>query len=222
MKRYQFWLVPFVAFVCWFPETCPGQLIVPSGPVKTSPPANSNSADQTKRPAWPEIDKSVKATLAMVKDYKPGDLITREDAAGVFAVLKKTGWEVKKSADLSERMLSSSDEMVRELRSKQGRKLMQNIGSVPGGYDRLDRLRSQPYGSRRLREVIQQPEGYKLIEYMATTPGGKQMGRELSSKTRGDFNAPTKKIYTEQQFLAELKTIYQSETETPPKSAAGR
>ena len=207
-----------LAVLCGFvgAEACLAQQIVPSG--RPQPPQlKSNPLAKPNRPAWKDVEKTVKATLAMLKDYKPGDLITREDAAGVFTALKKSGWEVKKSDDLSERMLSTSDEMVRELRTKQGRKFMRNVGGVPGGYDRLDRLRNLPYGSRRLREFIREPEGYKLIEYMATTPGGKRMGRELSSKKRGDFNAPTQKIYTEQLLISELKTLYQTETEAPAK-----
>ena len=62
---------------------------------------------------------------------------------------------------------------------------------------------------------MHQPGGSKLIEYMATTPGGANMGRELSSKKRGDFNAPTQRIYTEAQLVAELKTRYEAEPEKP-------
>lgn len=177
-------------------------------------PKNSSSG----RPVWKDVEKAVKSALALRKDYKPGDLIAREDGTGVFAQLKKSGWEVKNSAELSERMLPASDELVRELRGKKSVAFMRKITSVPGGFDRLDRLRKQPYGSRRLREFINQPEGYKLIEYMATTPGGKRMGRELSSKKHGDFNAPTKRIYTEQQLLAELKTLYEAESSAVSES----
>ena len=194
------------------------QEIVPSRP--SSRPANSDrNASRSDRPKWDEIEKTIQSTLAAEKGYRPGDLITRDDGSRVFAALKKIGWEVKGPGELAERMLSSSDELVRELRSKDGRKFMRNITSVPGGYDRLDRLRNLPQGSRRLREFITQPEGHKLIEYMATTPGGKKMGRELSSKKRGNFNAPTQKIYTEQELIAELKTQYDAPSEPKPEAS---
>ena len=210
-------ILTVLGFTCWLgADLCSGQQIVPApGRARVVTPSKNSSSG---RPAWKDVEKNVKSALALRKDYKPGDLISREDGTGVLALLKKSGWEVKNSAELSERLLPASDELVRELRGKKGLVFMRKIGGVPGGYDRLDRLRNQPYGSRRLREFINQPEGYKLIEYMATTPGGKRMGRELSSKKQGDFNAPTKRIYTEQQLLAELKTLYEAEP-SPSKSS---
>lgn len=177
---------------------------VPKGPM-----AASDAHPQ--RPAWPDIEKGVKSKFAQSKDYQTGDLITREDATAVLIELKKLGWKVPEQSQLTQRLLSASDEMVRRLRSKEGMKFMREIGGVPQGYDRLDRLRRLPNGQRRLKELINKPGGHTLIQYMATTPGGENMGRELSSKSRGDFNEATKRIYTEAQLLMELKTLYQAE-----------
>jgi hypothetical protein len=173
------------------------------------PAAASDSKPQ--RPAWADIEKSVKATLAKTQGYQEGDLITREDASAVLADLKTLDWKVPEPSQLTDRLLPASDEMVRQLRGKQGVKFMREIGSVMEGYDRLDRLRKLPNGQRRLRELIHQPGGYTMIQYMATTRGGENMGRELSSKKQGDFNSATKRIYTESQLLTELKTRYQAE-----------
>ncbi len=89
---------------------------------------------------------------------------------------------------------------------------MREIAGVPEGFDRLDRLRRLPDGQKRMKELIADPGGSTMIQYLATMPGGKNMGRQLSSKKHGDFNASTKRIYTEAQLLAELKTRYEAES----------
>lgn len=178
---------------------------------KTAPAA------KTERPAWKELEKSVKSTLAQGKEYQPGDLITREEASAALAELKKLGWEMKEPAKLTERMLPGSDALVTQLRGKGGVRFMREIARVPEGFDRLDRLRGLPDGERRIKELMSQPGGATLIQYMATTKGGENMGRELSSKKRGDFNAATKRIYTEAQLLAELKTRYEAESKSSTK-----
>jgi hypothetical protein len=167
---------------------------------------------KTQRPAWEAVENAVKSTLAQTKDYQAGDLITREEASKVLAELKKLGWEVQEQSPLSERMLSSGDEMVRQLRDKNGVRFMREISAVPEGFDRLDRLRRLPDGQKRMKELIADPGGSIMIQYLATTPGGKNLGRQLSSNKRGDFNASTKRIYTEAQLLAELKTRYDAES----------
>jgi hypothetical protein len=220
-NRGCFAMIPFAGvLLCLFadPEVSPGQfappgdrvVIEPARPSKSVPAADQSTPSDL--PDWKAIEKSVRAEFAQIKDYKPGDLITREDAAGVFPALKKLGWKLKKPDELIERMLPASDDMVRQLRSKQGQKFMHDVSGVAGGFDRLDRLRNLPNGTRRLRELIQNPGGATLIEYMATTPGGKNMGRQLSTPNRGDFNAATKRIYTESELISALKSIYEAES----------
>lgn len=221
-QKSGFWgLLPFVGAACWFlgnTGLCSVQIVPAPNRADTSQPAETrNDAEQAELPAWTALEKTAQTALSQNKDYQPGDLITREEATGVFAALKKAGWQVKKSKDLTERLLPASDEMVRQLRSLQGKKFMRNINGFSGGFDRLDRLRKLPNGSKRLREFIQQPEGHKLIEYMATTPGGKHMGRELSSKKHGDFNAPTKRIYTDKELFAELRTLHAADSAAASK-----
>ncbi len=158
----------------------------------------------------------MQAALTETVGYQAEDLINQADAARVFAALKKRGWDVKTSGDFTKQLLPASDELVRELNSKRGKVFMREVAKTPGGFDRLDRLRKLPYGRRRLQELINQPGGFTLIQYMATTSGGKTMGRELSSKKRGNFNAPTKRIYTESELIQALKPIYAAQS-SPPK-----
>lgn len=195
-----------------------GQSATSSTRVRTTAPAKGKS--KTDKPKWATVEKTVKGTFAKMKDYRPGDLITQDDAAKIFPVLKSEGWEIKDSKELTKRLLPASDEMVSQLRGQRGKKFMREIGSVPKGYDRLDKLRNLPYGSRRLRELINQPGGYTMIQYMATTPGGQKMGRQLSSPQRGNFNAPTDRIYTGTDLLAVLKAVYHAEN--PPVGSPSR
>ena len=207
------WLLALVlAGTILLPAFSPAQSsrAVRSVPSVTKPARPAQKASE-KRPDWKEIEKSIKSALAQTKDYRPGDLLAQDDAKKALQAAKKSGWTVAASHKLPERLLPASDELVRLFHGEKGTKFMRQIAGVPGGFDRLDKLRRQPNGSRRLQELMTQPDGYKLIEYLATTPAGRKTGRELSRGGR-DFNATTKRIYTEGELLAALKVIYAEET----------
>lgn len=178
---------------------------------RVKPAASPTGDKQPEKLNWDDLEKLIKTTLAQTKDYRPGDLITQEEAGKVFPALKAKGWEVKSSKEVTEHLLPASDELVRQLRAQPGKKFMRKIGSVSQGFDRLDKLRGLPYGSRRVRELMNDPGGYSLIEYMATTKGGQTLGRQLTATGRGDFNAPTDRIYTESDLLGALKALYDAE-----------
>ncbi len=116
-------LIVWMGFGClWLQVPKEGQAqSVRTTIVKPKSEPKKNLEPKPQRPAWKDIEKAVKSRFAQTKDYQAGDLITREEASSVLAELKKLGWEVQEQNKVSERMLSSGDEMVKQLRDKKGR-----------------------------------------------------------------------------------------------------
>jgi len=214
-----FRFVSVIAFLILVPgqisaEEQPSRTIGLSGSRST---ARSNAA-ASDRPAWPVIEKAIRGKQPQEKGYQPGDLITRQEGTAILKELKRIKWPITPDTQITDRMLPKNDEMLRLLRSKRGLDFMRNISRFPGGYDRLDKMRGLPDGSKRLREIVTEPGGSKLIEYLATTRGGRNMGRQLSRGGQRDFNAPTNRIYTIDDLIAALQTIYQAETAEKEKT----
>jgi hypothetical protein len=174
---------------------------------------------------WDKLHAAVTEHFAAIKDYNAGDLLARADVTRLGDALKKLGWVPKDWKDVLEDVLPDGDELVRALRTPQGRSFMRKIAAQPGGYDRLDRLRKLPRGSRQLRELIETRDGDKLIEYLTTTDGGKALGKQLS-RTKGGrgFNESTGRIYTEDDLLKRLEATYRREhgLETSAEPATGQ
>ena len=188
---------------------------------------------KTELPQWSEIESVVndhfsegsgKKTTRRRKSrrYKQpeqlqeNDLITQQDVSGLFKKIEKLGWEITKQdrKKILDRLLSESDFLVRQLRTAHGRRFMRKISTLPGGYDRIDRLRKMPHGKKRIQEFIKGPDGDKMIEYMTTTKHGKNLGKQLSrTKTGRNFNEPTGMFYTQKDVLEHLQKLYQTEAE---------
>lgn len=136
-------------------------------------------------------------------------LLSRGEVQPLFAQFEKAGWKVEDEKDILDHVLADNDFMVQQLRTPQGRQFAAQIARYPEGYDRADRLRRLPRGERFLSDMVRGPDGYKLIEYMTMSPYGYNMGLMLSDTPDGrDFNQPTGRIYTSDQFLKRLRESY--------------
>jgi hypothetical protein len=186
-----------------------------------------------KFPTFEKVQQTVEKQFSLNRGYRSGDLITTSDVESVFRKLEKINWKVADRKDILKQVLSSSDWMARQFSTNSGRDFMRHVSDLPGGYDRVDRLRRMPYGQQQIAALIQGPDGYKMFEYMTTTPGGKNMGLMLSQGVNGaDFNGSTGRIYTELDLLKRLKKSYDREavrrlkiekiekTETPKEQPA--
>lgn len=172
------------------------------------------AADPEPLPTSAEVQGVVREYFAGVKDYEPGDLITRGQVEAVLAQLKEAGWEVSEAKELTGAALPDGSFLPQQLSSRKGRRFMRQISKFPGGYDRLERLSQLPDGRRIVRKLIEGPDGYKMVEYLTSTRGGKNLGRMLSRTPRGKgFNKPTRKIYTEQELLERLEESRVAELE---------
>jgi len=195
-------------------------------------PADSKSVEgeavetQSEFPEWSEIEsvlndhfsggsgkKSARRSKSRRHEQlQENDLITQQDVSGLFSKIEKSGWEISKQdrKQILDHLLSESDSLVRQLRTAHGKKFMRKISKLPGGYDRIDRLRKMPHGKYRIQEFIKGPDGDKMIEYMTTTKYGKNLGKLLSNAKSGrNFNEPTGMLYTQKDVLEHLQKIYQ-------------
>jgi len=173
-----------------------------------------DAKEAAKFPEFADVRKAVSEHLAETKGYKSGDILSTSNVEPVFAVIEKLGWKVADEKEFVKATLPDNDYLVRQLRTKEGRKFQRNVGNIPLAYDRFDRIRNMPRGSYRVRELIEGPDGFKMIEYMTTTKGGRNLGRYLDNAENGkDFNQPTGRIYTEANLLARLQLSYDAELE---------
>jgi hypothetical protein len=177
---------------------------------------DKNAADKKpatgKFPTFEKVQETVERQLAANRSYQPGDLITVSVVEMLFRKLEKINWKVADRKDILKQVLPDSDWMARQFSGDRGREFMRHIADLPGGYDRVDRLRRMPYGQQQIVNLIGGPDGYKLFEYMTTTQGGRNMGKMLSQGVNGEnFNQPTGRIYTELDLVKRLKKSYDRE-----------
>lgn len=170
-------------------------------------------------PEWRQIELAVWRQFEALADYQPGQIITRGDAEPIFKH-KLMGWLGADRTAILNQLPEDDDFLVRQLRTRPGRKFGSQVAAYAHAYDRLDRLSRLPRGRRIVEDLIKSPGGYKLIEYMTTSPGGAELGRMLSKAPKGkDFNGPTGRIYTVEMLLARLK---QSHTKAKKTEAEGK
>ncbi|HEY4311561.1 MAG TPA: hypothetical protein VGN12_19095 [Pirellulales bacterium] len=157
-------------------------------------------------PSLDQVEATVEGYFSQQARLQPGEIISRSQVRAVLDLLQRQGWKVPHQAELLERVLDDSDPLVRELRTKDGRKFSKQIAHFPHAYDRLDRLVRMPTGKSILWRSVHTPGGYQLFEYLTTAPGGNEMGRMLMNGSAGrDFNKPTGRIYTTSGLIAELR-----------------
>lgn len=167
------------------------------------------------------VEKAVVRHFERLPGYRPGEIISRSQAAPLFAQLRWMGWTVVDAKSLVERVPPDSDFLVRQLRTPSGRRFMQRVADSPGSYDELERLSRLPNGRRAVVELIARPEkGGDVIRYFATTPKGRRVGRLMARTGKGgaDYDKPTGRIYTVEMLLDELEARYPKPNRRPAKS----
>lgn len=170
-------------------------------------------------PTLSAVKSTVKRHFAGRRDFKKGDLITRDQVAPVLAQLESLGWAPADRKEILAGVPAPGEFLAVELRrSKQGVAFMRQIGGLPSAYDRLDRLARLPHGVQTIHDMIYKPGGAELIRYMTTSKGGDELGKMLAHTPEGRrFNEPTGRIYTVEQLIARLTDSYRRATEPPPE-----
>jgi hypothetical protein len=163
-------------------------------------------------PTFDVVTKQVQELLALEPEYQAGDLLTASKVERILAKLDQIHWKVADRREIIKLVLSDSDWLARRLAISDAKQFMRQVGAMPGGYDRVDRIRGMVGGEYQIADFIQSPEGFKMIEYMTTTQEGKNLGELVSEGVNGrDFNKPTGRIYTERDLLKRLQTSYDAE-----------
>lgn len=161
-----------------------------------------------KLPKFAAVEKLVRGELVS-EDRPAGDIVSQGDVAPLFAKLQKLGWTVGDWDDILAAVPADDNFIVQQLRGEGGQELMRAVQRYEGGYDRLDRLSRLSDGRQIVRDLVRGPDGAKLIQYLAEEQGGRETGRMLGRAPRGgQFNRPTERIYTADQFVARLRQSY--------------
>jgi hypothetical protein len=152
-----------------------------------------------------QAQKAALEHFASLRDYQPGDLVTRSQVAAALAKVKASGVDVPAAERILAASVPDNSFLARELSTPAGRKFMRNVARHPGAYSRLDRLSTISRGETLVRELIRSADGDKFIEYLTTTRGGRKLGSTLAGAREGtDLNQPTGRIYTAEDLLAAL------------------
>jgi hypothetical protein len=183
-------------------------------------PARSGKAKPI--PPFSEVRQAVERHFEANRDYRSGDLITREEVEPLLVRIERMGLPLPDAKRIRESVLAKDSFLAQQLATPNGRKFMREIAGYPNGYDRLDRLSRLPRGQKIVRELIKGPGGEELIEYMTTAKGGKELGKMLSKGPQGaDFNAPTGRIYTVNMLLKRLQQCHAAALK-PAKKSPGK
>jgi hypothetical protein len=154
----------------------------------------------------------------------PRDLITRSDVKPLFPKLKAAHWQVPDADKIIELVPDDSEPWVLELTStKAGQKFMRQIGTLPAGFDKVDRMCRMPHGLTQLSGLIYNPAGYKFFAYLSVSPGGHNLGNMVSRAPKGrHFNDRTGRIYTQEELLARLRETYDEQVASGLSVQSGR
>ena len=174
--------------------------------------ASGVSADSTGQrgkdksiPPFSEVRQVVWQHFQKRRDFRPTDLITREEVEPLLAQLQGMGFPLADAKQILEKIPAKGEFLVEQLSTPSGRKLMRRMAGDPSAYDRLDRFSVTPHGQQTVRDLIRSPGGEKLIYFLTKTRGA-ELDTTLPSSPQGEqANAPTGRIYTVEMLLTRLQ-----------------
>ena len=171
--------------------------------------AGFDAQGRSKLPKFGDIDAAVEDHFEGL-DMDPRDLVTRSDVKPLFPKLKALGWQVPDADKIIELVPDDGEPWVLELTStKAGQKFAREVGRLPAGFDKVDRMCRMPHGLTQLAGLINNPAGWKFFAYLSVSPGGHNLGEMVSRAPKGrNFNSRTGRIYTQEELLARLRETY--------------
>jgi hypothetical protein len=144
----------------------------------------------------------------------------RGHASFVFQQLNQLGWKVADEKGILKDTPEDHEYLIQVLASSHGQRLLKHLPDEKLLYDRLDRIIKQPGGRRLVRDLLRLPDGYRYAQ--AKRPSGVPAMHSFLPKTSQgkvqtirDYDKPTGRIYTLEQFIARL---HQSHDQEPAKS----
>lgn len=199
----------------------------PPGVIKSfsSPRPPVPATEKAKPLAWSDLKKVVDGYFAEQKGRQPTDLLVASEARASLDRLEKAGWKPKHSQDLLAKVTGDGDFLARELRSQAGRKFLAATRSETLVYDRLDRLTRYSGGDRLVSSILRLPNGPSFMRPKPTPGFGTLMdllpkGANGQTPVDRNFNKPTGKIYTAEQWVKELEKAFEEEMKAAPAPSA--
>lgn len=188
--------------------------------LKDHPPAANSASGAAPKISTPkQLSEFVEQRLTGDRGYNPGWLVSQRDVSAIVSGLKADGWDADGLDEVYRSVLDDKHFLVRQLRSDQGRKFMEEIGKQKGGFDRLDRVSQAKGGERAITSTMTLPGGAKFwnpdgkpgfanTAQMLPTRGGRR-------RHAAEFAEPTGKIYTGEQLLKHLTPLLPNKPEKP-------
>ena len=101
-------------------------------------PGTSSAAPRKILPSFDQVESTVEGYFSQDAHQLPGEIISRSQVRAILDLLQRKGWKVPHQQEILDRVLDDSDPLVRELRTKDGRKFAHQVSHFPQGYDRLE------------------------------------------------------------------------------------
>ena len=185
-------------------------------------PVNADAPDM---PPITTVKGVINKHFAKLKEHRTNDIISRRDIDPILKELAKRGWKISDEKKLVKEVLDDQNELVRILRSKDGKKFMRKVSGQKNVYDRLDRVVREKNGASLLRKVVALPDGHKYVNAQQK-PGTPTLSDLLLINKRGsahkrklkDFNKPTGIRYTLDAFWKRLQVSYNRDLKRTKKS----
>jgi hypothetical protein len=167
-------------------------------------------------PNFAIVRQVVDRQLAKRPDYRAGDIISKGDVKPIFDQLSKRGWKVADQKEILEKVLADNHFLVKQLRTREGRRFMRQLSSDASVYDRLDRVSRHKRGPDTIRRVIRLPNGAtfakanpgrgnpSLSDLVLVYDRGSANRRQLK-----DYGKSTGFIYTGSALIKRLQQSYQ-------------
>jgi hypothetical protein len=211
-------------------------VLVPAGMVwQTSLPAADRRGDphavavgreQVEQLSAEKIRQLVDQHLASRPGYRDGFIISRSDVKPLLDRFRAAGWDPAALARIEQSLLADDHFLVRQLRTREGRRFMQEASEFPLVYDRMEKVSKQKGGARAIRSTVVLPNGASFwnaeakpgfnntVQMLPTKNGRRRSGQE--------FSQPTGKIYTASQFAQHLEQARPKPQKQPSKSGGRR
>jgi len=161
-------------------------------------------------PTFAEVKAIVQKHLRSSDGYAPGDLITRKDVEPIFDELIPLGVPLMDGQEeLYDDFVPAGSQIARLLSTPSGRAFMHKVKTIPGVYDRMERLSWNPQGKELIEKLIEDPEGLAMFKVLLQPQGSAAIVKYLGSDPSGkNFSLPTGHIYTEAELLKRLEKIH--------------
>jgi hypothetical protein len=184
----------------------------------------SKPADQDKAEAASaeKIRKIVDQHLSSKSGYGDGFIISRSDVKPILEDFRAAGWDPAALDRIQQSVLADDHFLVRQLRTREGRKFMKAASGFPLLYDRMEQVSEQKGGALAVRNTVTLPNGASfwnadakpgfnnMVQMLPTKGGRRRSGRE--------FSQATGKIYTATQLAQHLNQARPKQQKPQSKS----